>query len=67
MVSIFGETSDLKVSFQFSIPAKDSSNSGSSDSSDSDTVIDTIESSSVEGAISLVNRIYKQKNKSFTL
>lgn len=57
---MFGDTSDLKVSFQLSIPSKTGSSSeGSSSSSDSsDTVIDTIEAQSVEAAINLANRVY---------
>jgi len=50
---IFGEKSDLKVSFQLSIPSKTSSKEGSSDSPD--TVIDTIECNSIESGISLAN------------
>lgn len=56
LVLMFGEQNDLKISFQLSVPSKNSSESDSSDSPD--TVIDTIESSSVESAISLANRLY---------
>jgi len=59
---MFGETSDLKVSFQFSIPSKNGSGESSGGSSDSsDTVIDTIESASVESAISLANGYISKK------
>ena len=54
----FGDNSDLKLSFQLSIPSKNSSDSssGSSSSSDSaDTVIDTIEAPTLESGISLAN------------
>lgn len=52
---MYGEKSDLKVSFQLSIPSKNSSSSDSSSSTEADTVIDSIECSSVEVAISLAN------------
>ena len=56
---MYGDTNDLKVSFQLSIPSKTGSSSeGSSSSDSSDTVIDTIEAKSVEAAINLANRIY---------
>lgn len=54
-----GEHNDLKVSFQLSIPSKNSSDGDSSSSSD--TVIDSIESSSVESAISLANGFISKK------
>lgn len=57
-----GTTSDLKVSFQFSIPSKNGAGESSSGSSDSsDTVIDTIEAPSVEAAISLANGFISKK------
>lgn len=54
-----GEQNDLKVSFQLSIPSKNSSDGDSSSSSD--TVIDTIESSSIESSISLANGYVSKK------
>lgn len=60
LVLMFGENNDLKVSFQLSIPSNSSSESGDSSSS-KDTVIDTIESSSVESAISLANGFVSKK------
>lgn len=54
-----GDASDLKVSFQLSIPSKTGSNSEGSSSDSSDTVIDTIEAQSIDAAINLANRIYK--------
>ncbi len=59
LVLMYGEKNDLKVSFQLSIPSKNSSEGGSSEGND--TVIDTLEASSIESGISLANRIYKQK------
>ncbi len=56
---MFGENNDLKVSFQLSIPSSSSPEGGSS--SDKDTVIDTIEGSSVESAISLANGFVSKK------
>lgn len=55
-----GNNDDLKVSFQLSIPSKNTSSSDSdtSSSDSADTVIDTIECSSVESAINLANRLY---------
>lgn len=53
---MFGENNDLKISFQLSIPSKNSSDSDSTSSPD--TVIDTIESSSIDSGISLANRLY---------
>lgn len=50
---IDGEKSDLKISFQLSIPSQNSSTGGSSNSPD--TVIDTIECPSLESGISLAN------------
>lgn len=50
---IFGEKDDLKVSLQLSIPSKNTSSESSSGSPD--TVIDTIECSSIESGISLAN------------
>lgn len=53
---------DLKISFQLSIPSNNSSDSDSSSSGDSpDTVIDTIECSSVEAGISLANSYISKK------
>ena len=58
-----GEQNDLKISFQLSIPSKNTSDSSSSSSPD--TVIDTIESSSFESGLSLANGfISKQLNLS---
>lgn len=54
-----GENNDLKVSFQLSIPSKNSSESGSDSSPD--TVIDTIECSSIESGISLANGYVSKK------
>lgn len=56
---MFGENNDLKVSFQLSIPSSNTSEGSSS--SENDTVIDTIESSSVESAISLANAFVSKK------
>lgn len=56
---MYGEQNDLKISFQLSIPSKNTSESDSSTSSD--TVIDTIESSSVESGISLANGYISKK------
>lgn len=56
---MFGENNDLKISFQLSIPSKNSSDSDSSTSPD--TVIDSIESSSVESGISLANSFVSKK------
>ena len=56
---MFGENNDLKISFQLSIPSKNSSDSDSSSSPD--TVIDSIESSSVESGISLANSFVSKK------
>lgn len=50
-----GKNNDLKISFQLSIPSKNTSESGSDSTTSSDTVIDTIESSSIESGISLAN------------
>lgn len=55
-----GENNDLKVSFQLSIPSKNNSQGGDS-SSASDTVIDTIECSSIESGISLANGYVSKK------
>lgn len=55
----FGENNDLKISFQLSIPSKNTSDSASSSSPD--TVIDTIESSSIESGISLANGYVSKK------
>ena len=54
-----GEEKDLKISFQLSIPSKNTSESDTSSSSD--TVIDTIESSSIESGISLANGYVSKK------
>lgn len=54
-----GENNDLKLSFQLSIPSKNTSDSDSSSSPD--TVIDTIESSSIESGISLANGYISKK------
>ena len=54
-----GENNDLKISFQLSIPSKNSSDSDSSSSPD--TVIDTIECSSIESGISLANGYISKK------
>ena len=56
---MLGENNDLKVSFQLSIPSKNTSESDSS--SGADTVIDTLESSSIESAISLANSFISKK------
>ena len=58
---MFGEKDDLRVSFQFSVPSQSSSKSGSSGSQTNspDTVIDSIESPSIESAINLADRICK--------
>ncbi len=61
---MFGNNSDLKVSFQLSIPSKNASGSSGSSGSSSDspdTVIDTIDSSSMESAISLANGYISKK------
>lgn len=50
---MFGKKDNLKISFQLSVPSKNSSESTSSASDG--TVIDTIESSSIESGISLAN------------
>lgn len=55
---MYGTESDLKVSFQLSIPSKNTSDSSSDSSSSADTVIDTIECTSIESGISLANRFY---------
>lgn len=66
---MYGETNNLKVSFQFAIPSKsgaggEGGTDGSSTDS-SDTVIDTIEASSIEHAIALADGyISKQINLS---
>ena len=54
-----GENNDLKISFQLSIPSKNASSSESSASPD--TVIDTIECSSIESGISLANGYVSKK------
>ncbi len=54
-----GDTDDLKISFQLAIPSQNSSEEGSS--SDSDTVIDTIESPSIESGLSLANGYISKK------
>ena len=59
LVLMCGEQNDLKISFQLSIPSKNTSESDSSTASD--TVIDTIESSSVESGISLANSYISKK------
>lgn len=56
---MYGEQNDLKISFQLSIPSKNTSDGDSSSSAD--TVIDTIESSSVESGISLANGYISKK------
>lgn len=56
---MLGENNDLKVSFQLSVPSKSTSESESG--SGSDTVIDSIESSSIESAISLANAFISKK------
>ncbi len=56
---MYGEQNDLKISFQLSIPSKNASDSDSS--SGSDTVINTIESSSMESGISLANGYTSKK------
>ena len=58
LVLILGDNNDLKVSFQLSIPSQNTSDGGSSGP---DTVIDTIESSSLESAISLRNAFISKK------
>ena len=64
---MFGENSDLKISFQLSIPSANGSSSSSSggesssSSDSSDTVIDTIECTSVESGISLANGYVSKK------
>lgn len=55
-----GENNDLKISFQLSIPSSNSS-SDSGESSTNDTVIDTVESSSIESGISLANSYISKK------
>lgn len=53
-----GEENDLKVSFQIAIPSKTATSegsSGTSSSSSSDTVIESVECPSVEYAITLAN------------
>ncbi|MDE5830463.1 MAG: hypothetical protein K2H53_01960 [Clostridia bacterium] len=57
---MFGENNDYKISFQLSIPSQNTTSEGSSSSSP-DTVIDTIESSSIESAISLANGYISKK------
>ena len=56
---MFGKDNDLKISFQLSIPSKNTSDSDSTSSPD--TVIDTIESSSIESGISLANSYISKK------
>lgn len=56
---MFGENNDLKISFQLSVPSGNSSDS--SQPASSDTVIDTIESSSIESGISLANSYISKK------
>ena len=56
---MYGEKSDLKMSFHLSIPSKNSSNVNSSDSPD--TLIDTIECPSIESGISLANGYISKK------
>lgn len=51
-----GEKNDLKLSFQLSVPSKNTTEGSSSEGSD--TVIDTVESASLESGIGLANRIY---------
>ena len=62
---MYGENSDLKISFQLSIPSANgssgSSSGGDSSSDSSDTVIDTIECTSVESGISLANGYVSKK------
>lgn len=60
---MFGEESDLKVSFQLSIPSKNASDGDSSggSSGSADTVIDTIECPSIESGISLANGYISKK------
>lgn len=57
---MFGENNDYKISFQLSIPSQNTTSEGSSSSSP-DTVTDTIESSSIESAISLANGYVSKK------
>lgn len=59
MVLINGENNDLKVSFQLSIPSQNTTTEGGS--SGADTVIDTLEASSLESAISLGNAFISKK------
>ncbi len=55
----YGEENNIKVSFQLSIPSKNSSDSSNQEGSD--TVIDTIECSSIESGISLANGYISKK------
>ena len=55
-----GEQDELRVSFQISIPSQNTSESGSSSDS-ADTVIDTVDCSSVESGISLANSFVSKK------
>ena len=49
-----GTEDELRISFQISIPSQNTSDSGSSSDSN-DTVIDTVDCSSIESGISLAN------------
>lgn len=62
----FGENNKLKISFQLSIPGGESSSSGSSSSSQSDSsVINSVECSSIDSGINLLNSyISKEVNLS---
>ena len=50
-----GTEDELRISFQISIPSQNTSDSGSSSSDSNDTVIDTVDCSSIESGISLAN------------
>ena len=62
----FGENNKLKISFQLSIPGGESSSSGSSSSSQSDSsIVNSIECSSIDSGINLLNSyISKEVNLS---
>ncbi len=57
---MYGDQDELRVSFQISIPSQNTSEGGSSSDSN-DTVIDTIDCSSVESGISLANSFVSKK------
>ena len=50
-----GENSPLKISFQLSIPSNSSNNSSSSSSQSSDSIVNTVECSTINSGITLIN------------